>query len=795
MLSVTLSHRIRQSLRMASAMALILAFAPAAQAQDVSSPDRRAFADGLMSRGLVRLALPEYRALAADAATPEHDVILYRLAECERQAGNAVAAEKACAELLSRYPRSPMAPRARLTRGLILKEAGEHAEAASVLDELATDTTSPAELTASALYHAAEARENAGNRKGAETRFSELIKRAATPGAAASVKELGAYAELRATALQALADTPEARTAALARYEAAAARPFSPRIGAEALFQAAALLYRQGKFAEAAAKYALLAATYPQDMRVADARLPAAWANYRAGRYADALAAARPLAATEGLSRLEAAYLKANALAQLGQRKEAVAAYDALLALPADKENADLFRNARYERLVVLFKDGAFQQVLDDAARITDPPGSFLDDFIWLQAQAAEALKDEARAVQFYRMLAERHPDSRLAPDALYRLAYRLQGQEAWLEASRAYLSLVKSFPENDHAPQALYSSGLCLAKAGRDTEAIRDWNDLLARFPDDAAAPAARFQKALAEIRGNLPREAAEDLDEILAKPAKIHASRLAEAHFWRARLCYDAQEFAAAERHLRSCLASKPADDIRAEAAFLLGLVLQALGREAEAAACFQPLLAAPAASAKFTDDRLAWLSEFQFARKQYAAARDAAKELAVRGATKEWIQAGNALAGRAYSALADTNAAIAAFRLAADSPARTKYSSEAALRLGELLAAQGGGDALVNAADYLGEAVSRASAPELAGIRAKAYFALADCTAKRGRKEAAARYYMAVALLFDDKEIVPAALSRAEALYAELGMDREAAAAKAECEARYPAKDMGK
>ena len=51
------------------------------------------------------------------------------------------------------------------------------------------------------------------------------------------------------------------------------------------------------------------------------------------------------------------------------------------------------------------------------------------------------------------------------------------------------------------------------------------------------------------------------------------------------------------------------------------------------------------------------------------------------------------------------------------------------------------------------------------------------------------------MAVALLFDDKEIVPAALSRAEALYAELGMEREAAAAKAEREARYPAKAEGK
>ncbi len=773
-------------------LSLLLAlFATSAFAQEIAAPDRRAFADGLMSRGLVELALPEYRALAADAATPERDVVLYRLAECARQTGALADAEKACAELLAKYPKSEMAPRASLTRGLILKASGKNAEAASVLAELATDPDAPAELTATALYHSAEARENSGNRKGAETRYTELIKRAAAPGAAASVRELGAYAELRATALQALEDTPEARNAALSRYNAVVAKPFSPRVGAEALFQSAALLYRMDKFAESAAKYAQLAAKYPKDMRVADARIPAAWANYRAGRYADALAAAKPLAETDGPSQIEAAYLKANSLAQLGQRKDAVAAYDALLALPGGKAR-DLFRSARYERLVVLFKDGAFQQVLDDAAHITDPPDEVLDDFIWLQAQAAEALKDEARAVQFYRMLAERRPDSRLAPDALYRLAYRLQGQEAWLEASRAYLSLAKSFPENGHVPQALYSSGLCLAKAGRDAEAIRDWNDLLARFQNDATASAARFQKAMAEIRGNLRREAAEDLDEILSQPAKVHPSKLAEASFWRARLFYDAKEFSAAEKRLRESLKWGPADDIRAEASFLLGLALQAQGRDAEAATCFQPLLAASSTSSKFTDDRLAWLSEFQFSRKQYAAARDAAQELAKRSANKEWVQAGNTLAGRAYAALSDTNSAIAAFRLAADSPVRTKYSSEAALRLGELLAAQGDDTALAEAADYLGEAVARASSPELVAIRAKAYFALADCTAKRGKKEAAARYYMAVALLFDDKDIVPAALVQAEALYTELGMTRESEAAKAERQARYPAKD---
>ena len=778
--------RKKQSLAFAFAIAACAAFA-----QEVATPDRRAFADGLMSRGLIQLALPEYRALAANAAIPERDIVLYRLAECERQAGTAAAAEAACAELLAKYPQSKMAPRARLTRGLLLVAAGKHAEAAALLDELATDNASPADLTATALYHAAQAREKTGNGQGAASRYLELAKRAGAPGASDVVRELGAYAALRLASIRAQGDGADALAKAVADYDAIAANPFSPRVGAEALFQSAGLLYRMGKFAESAARYATLAAKYPDDERLADAPLPSAWANYRAGRYAEALAAVKALADAPGPSRAEAMYVRANSFAQLGQRTEALAAYDALLAISAedgDDETRSLARSARYERLVVLFKNGEFQKVLDEGARFTDPPDAVLDDFIWLQAQAAESLKDEARAVQFYRMLAERRPDSRLAPDALYRLAYRLQGQEAWLEASRAYLTLVKSFPENIHVPQALYSSGLCLAQAGKAEEAIRDWNDLLDRFPNDAAAPAARFQKAMVEIGAGMRREAAADLDELLSKPAKVHLARLAEAHFWRARLLYDAKEFQIAEKHLRECLADKPPDDIAGEASFLLGLVLQAQGRDADAATCFQPLLSA-AARSKFTDDRLAWLSEFQFLRGDYAAARDAARELAARGSTEEWAQAGNTLAGRALAALCDTNAAVATFRLAADSPARTKYSAEAALRLGELLAAIGGGKNLDEAARYLGEAAQRASSPELAGIRAKAYFALANCNALRGDRDMAARYYMVVSLLFDDKDIVPQALARAADIYTGLGQTREAEAARAELKVRYP------
>lgn len=765
---------------------IALALAHTAGAQGIAAQDRRAFADGLLSRGLAALALPEYKALAADASTPERDVVLFRLAECQRQTGDAKGAEASCAELLSKYPSSLMAPRARLTRGLLLKDSGRHADAASVLDELATDAAASADLSATALYHAADARERSGNGKAATTRYSELVKRAEAQGASNSVRELGAYARLRLAALRALDNEPAAADEAIRSYDAIAANPFSPRIGAEALFQSAALLYHQGKYDASAARYAQLASKYPKDERVDEARIPAAWAFYRAGRHADALSRATPLAETPSSIQLEAAYIKANALAQLSRRKDAVAAYDALLALnAANADDRRMLASARYERIVVLFKDGEFARVLDDAASVTAPAG-LEADFIWLQAQAAEALKDDARAVQFYRMLVQKAPKDRLAPDALYRLAYQLQAQQSWLDASRNYLALASSFPDNALVPQALYSSGVCLAHAGKTSEALRDWNDLIARFPADKAVPDALFQKAMAEIRASMAREAAADLDALLAMGSKVPKAILAEANFWRARLFYDAKDLAAAKTSLDAAFKFGPSPEIKGEASFLMGLVLQAQGREAEAASFFQPLVSAPSGT-KFSDDRLAWLADFQFSRGEFAASRDAARELASRGGTVEWKQAGNALLGRALESMASTNDAIAAYRLAADSKARTKYSSEAALSLGRLLMGQGGENALAEAADYLSEAVARASSHELSPVRARAYFALAECATLRGRFEEGARYYMALSLLFDDPDLVPKALSRAAEAYDHLGMKTEADAVRAELAAR--------
>lgn len=754
------------------------AFAAARAADDAIAPgDRKQLADGLFSRGLYALALPEYQALAGiRPPVPPLDEILFRLGECQRRLEQPAEAESSYRRLAAECPASPLRDRAVLMRGLIVLEMGRPAIAAELLESLLSTNAAP-DVAGAARYHAGQAREQAGDLARAQEHYQALRVQA-------PAHELAVYAGLRLAALRAREQTPAATAAALAIYQQIAGQPPDARAGAEALFQAATLADQSGDGETAARLYRRLAERYPLDSRTAEAARPAAWAHLRTGRTADALAyATRALAEASTLTPAERAewhYLQANSQRLLEQRDEAVASYDALLLVDPRSSFAPA---ARFERLVALFKSGAYERVLKDADAFTDPPPNQRPDLLWMQANAAEALKDAARAVQFYRMLAEQAPQSPLAADATYRLAYQLQQQQAWAEASRRYLELADRWPTNALAPRALFASGLCLAQAGQPDGALRDWRRLLTTFPTHETVPDALFQKGLEEIRLGQDREAGTTLDGLLREHDGY--ARLDEARFWRAHLAYAAREFALAEQFLRAALAGHPPVAVRREAEFLLGLVLQATGRDAEAAACFQPLLHAPIIE-KFTIDRLSWLAEFQYARQALAESEAAARAMQAHAPSDDWRQAAAALLGRALQGAGKRDEAITAYQQALATPARTRYGAEAALRLGELLLETG---RAAEAEGRLRDAAERAAVPELQDIRALAYAALGQAAERRGDRETAIRYHMSVALLFDDADRVPAALDRAATLLAELGRGEESRAAADELLTRYP------
>jgi TolA-binding protein len=747
-----------------------------ALADPVELQDRLQLADGLFRRSLFELAAREYAALADTPGVQGLDNVLFRLGECHRRTKHAAEAEAAYKRLVETCPASANVHRANLQRALLLMEAGGGAQesAAAAFEKLAAPGLPP-EVRSAALYHWGETLEKLNRLSDALARYEQLGKEFPDT-------EYGMYSGLRVAWILTKTGKPEDRRRAMGIYLDLAHKAKDPKVSEEAFYFAAQVALMDARFEESANLFQSLRAKFPNSPRVVESALSAGWANFYAGRFKEASEVLELIIGNaRHPQREEVLYVKANCLRQLEQRPQAVAFYDQqLAAFPEGR----LSQQAWYEKLSTVYRDGQYREVLKLSSQGRQPPAALADHVYWMNSEAAIAVQQPEIAVQNCRLLVDKCPQSPFVKDALYRLGWLLQKQEAWESASSWFLQVAGRFPDDPLSAKALYASGVCLARLGQSEAALRDWTALLTKYPASEMAAETLYQKAMEELRVKNPRAAGATLDERLRRFPED--ARKAEVFYWRGSICRQANDAAEAERLFRSCLAATPSKEFEREAMLELGMLLQQVGRKAEAAALFQKLIDAPIAE-KLGVDRLAWLTEFQIEQKQFDAAQQAANVMIALKPDKGWLQTAWTLLGRVHRAKAERDPAIHAYTQALDTGATTVYGAEAALRLGELLTEAGRYD---EAGKHLTDAATRASSPDLLGLRANAYAGLARNAEQKGDVEGALRYYMSVGILFDDPVLVPEALKKAAALLEKLGRGEEAQAMREELRIRYPA-----
>lgn len=759
-------------------VALVLLGTLAAGAEDIREDlERRALADGLYRRGLHGLAIAEYAALLqAFPNTPEQDAIYFRMGESLRQEGRMDQAEQAFQQVVRRFPDSPYHPRAAFKRASLFLELEQYEGAVELFEALLLNDP-PDEWREAALYALAEAL----NRMGRE---SESLARVLLLLEVFPQGDFALHGRLLKGGLLARGDAG-ARERALALFADLAETTAAPRIAAEARFQQARLLDDVGaRDGEAATAYLQLLKDFPDDDRAYEARLPAAWACFRAERFADARRLAEQSLENPDLSTSRLAqwlYLKANCERRLMHPANALETYARLLELDLDDA---MHHTVLYERALTHHRLGQSEAALAEAAQVVADSPERDQDLLWLQAEASAALPDSHQAVQFYRLLLNRHPNAPVAPDALFRLAHHLQLQESWTEASRYYLKLAERFPNDPLTPRALFASGVALARAGQGAAALRDWGRLMEHHAGHDLVPESLYQKAMEEIRQERRRDALATLERFL-REAPDSSTRRPEAMFWRGVLLHDNEAWTDAEAALRAALDRHPEPAIEREARFVLGMTLHRLEREEEAADMLQPLLDAPVRE-KFSPDRLKWLSTFQFDRGAFSHAADAARSLVRIADTDAWRETGAVLLGRAEHALERFDKAAEAFSMALASGTGSAFMAEAALMLGTYHLDAG---RLDEAAALLQKAARLARDGDQVGLRAAAFAGLARAADERGELSNAIRYNLSIGLLFDDDRWVPAALSNAAGQLMTLQRTADGTATARELIERYP------
>lgn len=415
--------------------------------------DRMAMADRLFDRGLHAEARNEYIALKGTPGVPE-DELLYRIAEATRASGDAKGARSAYGELLSKFPASRHANRARLMRAV----AGTEAEQKAELPALDTDGV-PNDIRAAALYHLGSLTADAGM----------LLRCART-------EPKGPYAvaaRFRRAAVLAESKDPKERRTAVAEFNELSFMKDRGRAD-EALYMAVRCSYSDSRFAEAASLAQRYLKQYPDGAYVSNVRTIAAWSLYETGKWSLAESFCGDVKSDDF------DYLRAACALASGDNAKAKSLFEKYLG---EHPQGRYRRNAELPLARIDFSEasaGADKSLMVEAARRSAVLSRSSGDRLrlaWALENAGRA--DEARTE--YSAIARDFPKSADGAEALYRRAMADARSGRWSEAELSLAEALSGAIRDERRATALYWRGIAAKKLGHDEEGLRHLNAALA--------------------------------------------------------------------------------------------------------------------------------------------------------------------------------------------------------------------------------------------------------------------------------------------------------------------------
>lgn len=705
------------------------------------------------------LALREYAAVVDQPGLTNREVVLYRMAESLRALGRAAEADAAYDRVVTGFPESVQAQRSALRMAETAVAGGRFEQAATVLRTRAEGSLELS-LRPAWRYYRAHAELKRGRPKLAEPIYRRLLEEdGSSPYAPHARLELAELLQAENPA------APDIRRLLEQVVQSVSNAP----VGRQAALRLAAYLYGQRDFAASADVYSRILRDDPAQAESVQSF--AAWAAFKAGRWEETLRLAGSLGSADGL------YVSANSQRQLGRTNEARQAYASLLAAHADNALAEA---ARYEAAALALQAGDFVQARQLAGQVKPTP-ELGEDLLWIQAEAARGAGQRDDAIVLYDRLAQDYAKGSKALAARMSAARLHLEASRWEEASRRYRALARDPAGRPHAAETWLASAYARTQLKQPAEAVADWTVLIREYPSFGSLDEALYgcARAQAELGQNA---AARDVLVRLLKdfPASKQAP---EAHYLLGTLLEADEKWEEAGRHYQLAARDNPDGALARRIEFRRVAVLQRQGRPEEAASVLNGLLSTPAGAEGVPAPLLDWLARWNLQQQDWPAAERAGLHLSGQGGA--WTTLGWFQTGRAREELGQRDPAREAYRKAlSDKP--TRESVEAAYRLGRLALSAGDAD---EAKSSLTRAAEQASTAELADLRARSYFGLAELEEKSGQADQAARTFLSVALLYDDPELTPEALYRAAQTLSVSGRKDEAEQTRRELRQRYP------
>jgi len=446
------------------------------------------------------------------------------------------------ASLPEKFPQSRDVEAAQLAGGKCYYLAGDHAEAAKLLEAA---IGSGGQSAAEAAHWLARCR----LKQNQPAQALQVVEKALK-----DVKTGPWVARLMLDRADAVYETPDRRGESVALYAEVAQKHAQHEVAAEALYMAGFAALETGDF-QAALKHA--------------AEFESRWADHE-------------LAADVG-------FVAAEAALQLQKPADAEKRFAALLSKHPDHRDASAWK---LRRALCLQLQGKHAETIQAAEPLVGQlRGAALAEAQYLIGSSQAELGRFDEALASLQSAIEAAPKWRQADETLLALAYVQQQLKQTDQAKATLQKLIADFPQSPVLDRAHYRLGEAAFAADDLKTAAAEYRQVLDHWKQSPLVPYALYGLGWAQLKQNDPAGAEKSFDRLLTEHADHKLGP--RAHYARGVARQQLDKFAPAVEDLQALLAADPSETERSDARYVLGLCQVGLKQYDAAVATFEQLL----------------------------------------------------------------------------------------------------------------------------------------------------------------------------------------------------------
>ena len=471
----------------------------------------------------------------------------------------------------------------------------------------------------------------------------------------------------------------------------------------------------------------------------------------------------------------EVTLLHAHALRLLKKYKEAVKQYDHFLKKNPQHASAE---SAAYERLICLYavKASSWDAEATAFTKIY-PQAQGLPRILYLQAERAFQRQDYALATTSYAAIPLEKIDSAWIPDILYHHGLCLIQTARYEQAVQTFNDFLKRFPNHTYTANILFQRGSVEERIGNLELALVSFQELAKCFPKATEREAAIYRTAL--LFGELKKYSMmHQTFEQLTKDFP-DSKFIDDAAYWIGWSFFEEKKYAEAIPYLQKARQANT-KEYGSEAASRIILAYYHLKQRAE---LLKETDALPANASPLAPEIYGWLAQTSAQEKDFAVAERYFRKLLSHADAAGWKQTAKWGLAKSLSAQAKWKEAIEIFE-----NYQKDYSAPAEMVAAKLeLVKAYVGLKEFKQAQEIAEEIMRLQ-PE-GKNNAEARYLLGEMMFDQEKFSEAGKYFLSIAVLYDDPEMTPQSLARAIKAFESAGQTNEVSRLTQELKTKYP------